>query len=161
MTDNEDVLVAFREFLDGDDLAGIFGHETLVGILREFGEVIEPVSLAEATCTEMNIFIRDHGQVEAGRNRLEDPIQRQIAELRRMTYKAAMLLFKHFRLEVLRRARGSTNRRPFATETSESVRSSLYHFDSLQNTSLNSNITGRQRATNAAPGRSGAERHGC
>lgn len=111
--DNQEVLVAFREFLDGDDLAAIFGHETLVGILREFGEVIDPVPLVEATCTEMKIFVRDHGQVEPGRNRLEDQFQKQIAELRRRTYEAAMLLFKEFRLDVLRKTRGSTSRRPF------------------------------------------------
>ena len=103
--DNEEVLTAFGEFLDSHNLVGAilatFGRETLVAAVREFGGAIDPVPLTKATDQKMQAFVDDHSRVQAGRNPLQRQLQKTRAQLRRSTYEAAMLAFKHFRSEVL------------------------------------------------------------
>jgi hypothetical protein len=107
MMNNEEALDAFGEFLDGSDLfaaiAANFGRERLVASVREFGQAIEPVPLAKATRKQMRAFVRDQGQAEVSRNPVEQRILKQRAQLRRLTYEAAMEAFAEFRRESLRK----------------------------------------------------------
>lgn len=84
-------------------ITGGFGREPLVAAVREFAKAIEPVPLVEATRKQMRAFVRDQGQVEAGRNPVEQRILKQLAQLRRLTYEAAMAAFVQFRGEALRK----------------------------------------------------------
>jgi hypothetical protein len=105
VVDNEEVLAAFGEFLGGDELVSIiirgFGREPLVAAVREFAEAIKPITLAHATSQQMTIFVRQRSQVEAGRNPLEQRMQKQRAQLRRLTYEAAFFAFVQFRRKAL------------------------------------------------------------
>jgi hypothetical protein len=102
MMTNEEMLAAFGEFLGSDPVLATlatFGREKLVAAVREF----DPVPLAQATNKKMDAFVRDHSRVEDGSSPAEQLLQKQRAQIRRYTYEAAMLTFKHFRREVLKK----------------------------------------------------------
>jgi hypothetical protein len=112
--DNEEVLTAFREYLQAHPLkiADVTTEAKALAILREFATAIDPVPLAEATLQEIKVFERDH-KVPAVSVRpaplspahARDRYLKALQELRYHEIQIVMLYFRGFRDSVLGRLR--------------------------------------------------------
>jgi hypothetical protein len=109
---NEEFLTAFEEFLQVDPvcrfLTSRFNPPSMLAIVRELAEAVDPFPLEEVTEQEIKVFLHDNRPTIPARPfGVNKPLARAMklrAELPFYKYKAAMVCFRQF-LSVLREHR--------------------------------------------------------